>query len=689
MPFLNEYRNDRVLDISKLSESATREYEIEERLKGANNTVVQVTLADTSGMGRENPKNRLEVKWVIRKRVPSKNLEKFCDRKAYSAIHPDEEITIDKKQRKTERSTVKQTEKRQRLPGVRADAAPKFVGDGNDSQKQQEANWRWQSTRYNPVSASRKLPKEFQQLGCLLSNFVGEVVRIKPRSNSSQSLAMVTLKRLILPEHTETGRMSHHGPNEIFVDGVESSSNYYQVPVEELVIISRRLNYNDSVQETKGMLLNVNGSYSVHLNTFVESSDVEASSGIRLNSKICCRCRRSNGSDSTLKIQDSYRCGQCMEIFKDIFQEKSGFQLDDEDSECDCQGCQKKMDPIQQTCFFNSVMTATRKIDSEIIQQRLFGDEFVNTRALLRAMSNNCDFRIVRDFLPQAEPSSKPVVCSIPSKSKKPKMFSSAENFVSDQTCRTVNGNSANAEDKIMETCSRLFPYNASTRIFEVSDRAMLSSNEISGFEEKPRNLRLLLDENLSRMGDSENDERFLDNRALRAKQRRLLRDVAAAGVSLDTLVGREQQLRFDRSKIHAWGVFADDDIKESEMIVEYRGEIIGNAVSEKREKEYEDAKIGSDYMFRIDSFSVCDATKQGNVARFINHSCEPNCFTKIISIDGNKRIAVYAKTAIPAGEELVYDYKFPLEYNEDKRIPCYCGANNCRGFMNWDKRYD
>ena len=59
--------------------------------------------------------------------------------------------------------------------------------------------------------------------------------------------------------------------------------------------------------------------------------------------------------------------------------------------------------------------------------------------------------------------------------------------------------------------------------------------------------------------------------------------------------------------------------------------EIIGNAMAEKRELEYENAKIGSDYMFRVDPLTVCDATKHGNVARFINASCDPNCFTKVL----------------------------------------------------------
>lgn len=183
------------------------------------------------------------------------------------------------------------------------------------------------------------------------------------------------------------------------------------------------------------------------------------------------------------------------------------------------------------------------------------------------------------------------------------------------------------------------------------------------------------------------------NSRAARASQRRMLRDVAsfgASGLGVDTLAGRdkEQSIRFGRSGIHAWGVFADEKISKGDMIVEYRGVLISNRVAEKREKEYEKSKVGSDYMFRIDSEVVCDATYQGNVARFINASCEPNCFTKIVTIDGTKRIVIFAKSNIKPGEELVYDYMFPLEYDEKKRIPCHCGSTKCKGFMNWDNRY-
>ena len=129
-------------------------------------------------------------------------------------------------------------------------------------------------------------------------------------------------------------------------------------------------------------------------------------------------------------------------------------------------------------------------------------------------------------------------------------------------------------------------------------------------------------------------------------------------------------------------------DINPGDLIVEYRGVLIGNLVADKREKEYKRAQIGSDYMFRIDKEIVCDATHHGNVARFINTRCIPNYYTQIITISGVKRIAIYAKRKIKAGEELCYDYMFQPEFDLSRRIPCNYAASECKGFVNWDKEY-
>ena len=260
---------------------------------------------------------------------------------------------------------------------------------------------------------------------------------------------------------------------------------------------------------------------------------------------------------------------------------------------------------------------------------------------------------------------------------------------------------SAEEEEAFVPTCSRLTPYDPTKKQFTGASKRLIQMDKDSPSSEAPVNT--LSTDGLARAPTltqasrkrTRELERGAENkstsRAARANQRRLKKGVAALGASglqLDSLADREQQLRFDRSDIHAWGVFADEDINAGDLVIEYRGELIGNAVAEKRELEYEKSKIGSDYMFRIDGNLVCDATKQGNVARFINASCDPNCYTQIITLNGNKRIVIYAKRDIKAGEELCYDYKFPFEYDESKRIPCHCGAKDCRGFMNWDKRY-
>lgn len=145
-------------------------------------------------------------------------------------------------------------------------------------------------------------------------------------------------------------------------------------------------------------------------------------------------------------------------------------------------------------------------------------------------------------------------------------------------------------------------------------------------------------------------------------------------------LTSRRKKLRFAKSAIHNWGLFALEPIHVNDMVIEYVGEVIRNHVADMREKRYEKMGIGSSYMFRVDGDTIIDATYKGNIARFINHSCEPNCVAKIIRVDQKERVVIYASKDIRPGEELLYDYKFPLE---DKKIPCHCGSKKCKGFLN------
>ncbi|GJR10201.1 histone-lysine N-methyltransferase ATXR7 isoform X1 [Tanacetum coccineum] len=141
----------------------------------------------------------------------------------------------------------------------------------------------------------------------------------------------------------------------------------------------------------------------------------------------------------------------------------------------------------------------------------------------------------------------------------------------------------------------------------------------------------------------------------------------------------RKKRLRFQRSKIHDWGLVALEPIEAEDFVIEYVGELIRPRISDIRERHYEKMGIGSSYLFRLDDGYVVDATKRGGVARFINHSCEPNCYPKVISVDGQKKIFIYAKRHIVSGEEITYDYKFPLE---EKKIPCNCGARSFLLFL-------
>ncbi|CAN9514352.1 unnamed protein product [Ophioblennius macclurei] len=135
------------------------------------------------------------------------------------------------------------------------------------------------------------------------------------------------------------------------------------------------------------------------------------------------------------------------------------------------------------------------------------------------------------------------------------------------------------------------------------------------------------------------------------------------------------------RSAIHGRGLFCKRNIEAGEMVIEYAGIVIRSVLTDKREKYYDGKGIGC-YMFRIDDFDVVDATMHGNAARFINHSCEPNCYSRVINVEGRKHIVIFALRKIYRGEELTYDYKFPIE-DASNKLSCNCGARRCRRFLN------
>ena len=119
------------------------------------------------------------------------------------------------------------------------------------------------------------------------------------------------------------------------------------------------------------------------------------------------------------------------------------------------------------------------------------------------------------------------------------------------------------------------------------------------------------------------------------------------------------------KSKLHGFGVFALETINKNKRIIDYAGELISNKQSESREDKY--LSKGCIWVFRVNRNWSRDAAVGGNIARFINHSCTPNCW---IEVDAKtKTIWVRASRQIRKGEELVYDYNT----EGDKVIPCRC----------------
>lgn len=157
------------------------------------------------------------------------------------------------------------------------------------------------------------------------------------------------------------------------------------------------------------------------------------------------------------------------------------------------------------------------------------------------------------------------------------------------------------------------------------------------------------------------------------------------------------------RSGISTLGVYTSEAIPADELLMEYVGEVVRREVAELREKNYKalGLEVGC-YLFSLGPEWLIDATTMGNMARYINHSCEPNCIAQLVTPGGkdskgaahHRRVFVYAKKSIKAGEELSYDYKLSTpdvlegggimggQVGDSGQIVCSCGAKRCRGSL-------
>lgn len=142
------------------------------------------------------------------------------------------------------------------------------------------------------------------------------------------------------------------------------------------------------------------------------------------------------------------------------------------------------------------------------------------------------------------------------------------------------------------------------------------------------------------------------------------------------------------RSPIHGNGVFAVAPIKKGEEIIEYKGTLMTH---DEADDMYGDGgETGHTFLFTLNDDYIIDANRKGNIARWINHSCNPNCEAFVEENEkGNSRkdrVIIEAKRNIKAGEELTYDYGIVLEVAHTARLKklwvCLCGSPKCTGTL-------
>ena len=147
------------------------------------------------------------------------------------------------------------------------------------------------------------------------------------------------------------------------------------------------------------------------------------------------------------------------------------------------------------------------------------------------------------------------------------------------------------------------------------------------------------------------------------------------------------------RSTIHGNGMFAVAPIRKGERLIEYKGQ--RRTHEEVDEGDTGDVESGHTFLFTLNDEYVIDANYEGNSARWINHSCKPNCEAVLEEADGDDRrkdrVFIESIRAIRPGEELTYDYGITLDEPHTARLKkiwaCRCGAKGCTGTMLKPKR--
>ncbi|KAH1246908.1 Histone-lysine N-methyltransferase ASHR3 [Glycine max] len=140
----------------------------------------------------------------------------------------------------------------------------------------------------------------------------------------------------------------------------------------------------------------------------------------------------------------------------------------------------------------------------------------------------------------------------------------------------------------------------------------------------------------------------------------------------------KEKKIKIVKTELCGWGVEAAETIDKGGFIIEYIGEVIDDALCEKRLWDMKYRGVQNFYMCEIRKDFTIDATFKGNTSRFLNHSCDPNCVLEKWQVDGETRVGVFAACSIEAGEPLTYDYSPPTQHNIERSPPTRPRATPC-----------
>lgn len=126
-------------------------------------------------------------------------------------------------------------------------------------------------------------------------------------------------------------------------------------------------------------------------------------------------------------------------------------------------------------------------------------------------------------------------------------------------------------------------------------------------------------------------------------------------------------------------GLFAAEDLRKQQFLREYVGELISPDEFARRSTDKTNPSEHQ-YIMQLKNGVYLDASRKGSISRFINHSCEPNCFVEIWTVQGHLRVGIFTMCNIPAGTELTFDYKWRRSSRPPTR--CFCGSEYCRGYL-------